>query len=88
MAEKEETIPEDPASKPIEPDVGRLALIVAELQAELMSLGKQLGMTLHQIQVIDQAAAQRLQVLESAVGIARVPNTPNIPPKQPSTPPQ
>lgn len=48
-------------------DIGRMAILVSELQRDVMEMGKHLGALMQRMQVIDQAVAQRLARIENVV---------------------
>ena len=49
-------------------DVGRLAILISELQRDVMEMGKHLGIVMQRLQNVDLAAGQRLARLEAAAG--------------------
>lgn len=49
-------------------DVGRMALLISELQRDVMEMGKHLGIVMQRLQTIDAAAGQRIAKLENICG--------------------
>lgn len=45
-------------------DVGRLAILISELQRDVMEMGKHLGLIMQKTDSIDRGAGQRLAALE------------------------
>lgn len=83
MTDTDNTIPKiEDVSVPINADTGRLALLLAELQSEVSNLNKGLAATFNRLNSLDQACANRLEILEQSVGIKKEPQN-SIPPVHP-----
>ena len=59
-------------TEPFEPDLGRIAIVLTQLQAEVMAQGNQLGRLMQQTAMLDKAAHQRLTTLEKTAGLQTV----------------